>query len=134
MTKNRGFSRAATAGLVGFAFALTSLPVQSQTSGQQAKPPAQTSPAPKIEIKEHELTSFASAVAALQQIKQSDSQEIGQAGSKKKAQEIQGEMQEEMRQAIQSEGLSVQRYTKIGQAVQGDPELRQKVNKLVQEQ
>jgi len=120
--------------MAGLALALTTLPAQAQVSGQQGNPPAQTSPAPDIDVKEQEVASFASAVTALQQIKQSYSQKIGQAGSKQKAQQIQGEMQEEMRQAIRNEGLSVERYTKIGQAVQADPELRKKVEKRVQGQ
>lgn len=118
-------------GFVALSLTLAASPALAQSSGQPSTPPAQTSPAPQVDVKEQELKSFASAVVQLQEIKQSYSQKIGQAGDKQKAQEIQGKMQEDMRRAIKDQGLSVERYTEIGQAVQNDPELRQQVNQLV---
>ena len=117
------------------ALALSGGSVMAQGGGgQSGRPPAQTSPQPSIEVEEQELKKFASAVRALQQIKQSYSEELGQAGDKKKAQQIQAKMQQEMRQAIKEQGLSVERYTKIGKAVRKDPELNKKVAKLIQQQ
>ena len=131
----RRFVRLVTVGgFMALASTVTASPVLAQSSGQPSTPPAQTSPAPQTDVKEKELQSFASAVVELQQIKQSYSKDIGQAGDKQKAQEIQGKMQADMRQAIKDQGLSVKRYSEINQAVQKDPKLRQKVNRMVQKQ
>ncbi|MBK1725889.1 DUF4168 domain-containing protein [Halorhodospira neutriphila] len=105
-----------------------------QGAGQAGTPPSQANPSPSVDASDKELSQFAAAVAELQSIQQSYSQEIGQAGNREKAQEIQKEMQKEMRQAIKGEGLSVKRYSKIGQAAQNDPELRERINKQAQQQ
>lgn len=124
-------TRALVAGVVGAGMAFASLPVLAQQSGQAGAPPAQE--APEVDVGEEELSQFASAVVELQQIKQSYSKDIGQAGDKQKAKDLQGEMQEAMRQAIEDEGLSVERYAKIGEAIQSDKELKQRVNEEIQQ-
>lgn len=126
-------TRTLVAGVVGAGMAFASLPVLAQQGGQSGAPPAQTAPQSQVDVGKKELSQFASAVVALQQIKQSYSEEIGKAGDKQKAKDLQGEMQEEMRQAIEDEGLSVERYAKIGEAVQGDQELQQRVNEEIQQ-
>lgn len=89
--------------------------------------PAQQRPAPAEDVSDEELDQFTAAVAALQEIKGDYSEELGQAGDRDKAREIQSEMQEEMRQAIKDEGLSIQRYVRIGEAVKQDSDLNEKV-------
>lgn len=126
-------TRALVAGFVGAGMALVSLPVVAQQSGQAGAPPAQKAPQAQVDVGEKELSQFASAVVELQQIKQSYSKDIGQAGDKQEAQKLQGEMQEAMRKAIEDEGLSVERYAKIGKAIQSDEKLKKRVNEEIQQ-
>lgn len=104
-----------------------------QGSGQQ-QGAGQGAPTTDVDASDEELDQFAAAVGELQSIQQSYSEEMGQADDRDKAQDIQKEMQDEMREAIKDEGLSVERYSEIGQAAQNDPELREKINKRTQEQ
>ena len=123
----------AGAGVLGVALALASAMAMAQgTGGQQGAPPAQTAPKTAVDVGDKELSQFADAVLALQQIKQGYDKKLGQAANKEEAQQIQGKMQQEMRQAIKDKGLSIQRYSKIGQALQNDPQLKKRVNKLIQ--
>ena len=125
----------AGAGVLGVTLALASGTAMAQgAGGQQGAPPAQTAPKTAVDVGDKELSQFAGAVLALQKIKQSYDKELGQAANKKEAQQIQAKMKQEMRQAIKDEGLSIKRYSKIGQAVQNDPQLKKRVNKLIQQQ
>ena len=126
--------RTVVAGVVGAGLVFATLPALAQQTGQGGAAPAQQqSPAPQVDVGEKELSQFASAVVAIQQVKKSYSEEIGQAGDKEKAQKLQGEMQTAMREAIEKEGLSVERYAKIGEAIQGDEELKKRVTKEIKE-
>jgi len=125
----------AGAGVLGVTLALASGIATAQgAGGQTGAPPAQTAPKTAVDVGDKELSQFADAVVALQQIKQGYEKKLGQAANKEEAQQIQAKMQQEMRQAIKEKGLSIQRYSKIGQATQNDPQLKKKVNKLVQQQ
>ena len=129
---------AVTSSLIAALF--LAMPAQAQMSGQgqrtqqgpggaQGQQGAQQGGggAPAENVSDQELDQFAAAVSELQEIKGEYSEELGQAGDRDKAREIQAEMQEEMRQAIKDEGLSIQRYVRIGEAVKRDSDLNEKV-------
>jgi len=78
-------------------------------------------------VSDSELESFANAVVAVQeiQIAADRAQKTTADGNDKAA--LQKQAQEEMVSAIEDEGLTVQRYQTIAQAVQSDPALWEKL-------
>lgn len=113
--------------------ALVSGPVLAQGPSRQ-KPPAQSAPEPAENVTDQEINQVAAVVTKLQHIKESYSEEMGQAKNKEQAHQIQTEMQQEMQQAIEAEGLSIKRYRKIIAAVQQDSKLHQKLLQRLQDQ
>lgn len=107
-----------------------SVSAQSEQQGEQ--PPSKQGPQPATDVSEKELDKFAEAVVELQKIEKDYSQKMGQVEEKKEAQQIQTQMQEEMRQAIEEKGLSIQRYSQIGKALKGDKEMSQKVQEKIE--
>ncbi|MFP4129241.1 MAG: DUF4168 domain-containing protein [Halorhodospira sp.] len=135
MVSRRAAKLGLVLGLVAGSLPLAVGTAAAQSSGQSGQSGAQPEQdAPEVDASDEELSKFAEAVSELQGIQQNYSQEMGQAGDKEKAQDLQKEMQEEMRQAIKDEGLSVERYSKIGQAAQNDPELKERIDKRTQQQ
>ena len=127
----------ATSSIVAALF--LAMPVQAQQAGQRGQAQqggdrgaAQQRPAPAENVSDSERGQFAAAVAELQGIKEDYSEELAQAGGREKAREIQSQMQQEMRQAIKDEGLSITRYVRIGEAVKRDEELNQKVQEQME--
>lgn len=119
------------------------LPVQAQQSGQRGpaqqgqhqggeRGAAQQRPAPAENVSDAELKQFAAAVAQLQEIKQQHSDQLAQAGDRNKARKIQSRMQQKMQQAIKDEGLAINRYVRIGEAVKRDQDLNSRVQELME--
>ncbi len=113
------------------ASAFLSAPALAQ--GGSEHPPAQRGPKPAQNVTNQELDQAAAIVTELQRIKANYSEEMKQAEDKQQAQQIQQTMQQEMRQAVQENGLTVNRYKRIISAAQQKDDLQQKLMQRVQE-
>lgn len=73
------------------------------------------------------LASYAEARSEIRDISQSYQQEMEQAEDREAAQELQQEMRDEMVEAVEASGISVQEYNTITQEASKDRELRQRI-------
>lgn len=107
-------------------------PAGEGSSDQQTAPPAQTAPSPK-DVSDEEVEKFAAAYGELRRIQEEHAGDLGEAGDEEEARKIQQEMQTKMGEAIEDEGLSLEEYKEIFDAVRQDQELTQKVTEMVEE-
>ncbi len=79
------------------------------------------------------LSQFADAYVQVASIGQTLNQDLQAAEDQTKAQEMQQQAQEEMVEVVQDAGLTVAEYNAIANEAQADPELRTRVDALIQE-
>jgi len=102
---------------------------------QQASPPPSTQ-APTsaaAQPSDEELQTFASAALEVREIGAEWQPRITEADSEEQAAEIQTQARDEMVEAVEQKGLSVERYNEITQQVRSSPELAEKVTTYMQE-
>ena len=100
------------------------------------EPPPQTYQAPAaqaVNFSEQQVSQFADSYLDILEIQEEFTARLEQAQEPEQAQQLQQEANEEMIQAIHDNGLDVQEYTELAQAMDTDPELRQQVVELVTE-
>ena len=145
--------------------------VSAQTQTQELPPDQTTQEAPQTEVSPEELQQFASAMQQLQSLQQSYEEQMAQAvqteglskerfieirqlqsnpeaeatsevspeelqsfeSATSKLTEIQQQAMTEMKAAIESQGLQVQRFNQIMAAVQQDPNLQQEIQQQMAE-
>lgn len=107
------------------ALGLTGLPA----AAQDQQPPAITAE----DITEQQLDQFAEAALAVNQIGRKYASELQAAEDESAAQEIRVQAQEEMMQAVENEGLSVEEYNAIYAAAENDQEINSAIQALLQE-
>lgn len=83
------------------------------------------------EVSEEELEKFASAHKQVEEIREKFVEEAQSADDPEKVAEVQMNMQQEMVQAVQDEGLDVGTYNRIAQMLPYDDELRQRVEGML---
>lgn len=116
------------------ALALVAVPAMAQSdygSGNAAQEGSQQ-PA-KQDFDEQTLEKFASASAALGEIQEEYSQKLKNVQDREKAMNMQREMNEKMVQVVQDKGIDVQTYNAIANQLSADPELKSKIDKMVQQ-
>ncbi|MFP4561155.1 MAG: DUF4168 domain-containing protein [Thiohalorhabdus sp.] len=84
-------------------------------------------------MSDEEVEKFAAAYGELRRIQEEHAGDLGEAGDEEEARKIQQEMQTKMGEAIEDEGLSLEEYKEIFDAVRQDQELTQKVTEMVEE-
>lgn len=94
-----------------------------QGQQQQGQRPA----APQVELSEKKISKFSEAYAEISTIRQDYTDRMRSAEDQSKARELQQQAQSEMMAAVKETGLSVQDYNRIAQAIQRNPELRNRV-------
>ncbi|MCH8544026.1 MAG: DUF4168 domain-containing protein [Alcanivorax sp.] len=99
---------------------------QGQAQGQGFAPDAAAT-----EVSEEELEKFASAHKQVEEIREKFVEEAQSADDPEKVAEVQMNMQQEMVQAVQDEGLDVGTYNRIAQMLPYDDELRQRVEGML---
>lgn len=97
---------------------------QQQTPGAQQQ---QQTPQSSQNFSEEDLKSYAVAALQVQQINQNYQPQLQAAGSPEKKQAVQQEAMGKMVQAVQQEGLSVDKYNEISAAIQSDPQVADQV-------
>lgn len=91
----------------------------------QGQPPAQQQQA--APVTDEEIQQFAEADKKLVTISEKWMPKLQAAESTEEAEKMQMDAQTEMTQAIEAEGLSVQRYNEIYAAAQADPDLAARI-------
>lgn len=80
-----------------------------------------------------ELQSFASAVVSVQEVSQAWQARMAEAGDEAELAEMQDAANQEMVQAVESEGISVDQYNAIHAAAQTDEALYQQLVELIEQ-
>lgn len=101
------------------------LVAQEQVPPQQPPPQQQQAPAPEVEISDAEMEQFASAYLQVEEIQLELNEELQSAQMPEEAQQIQQEANQKMETAIVEEGMDVERFSLIVQAINRDPELQE---------
>ncbi|MGM0645126.1 MAG: DUF4168 domain-containing protein [Thermodesulfobacteriota bacterium] len=82
---------------------------------------------------EETLEKFAKSYNQVYEIRQEYSSELSEMEDEEKAKELQEKYTDRMVEAVEDEGLSVEKYNEIGQAMNNDEELSKKVESMVDE-
>lgn len=108
----------------------------SQVSAQQATQATQApQPAPAIQasdISDQKLEKFADSLGEIMEIREDFTAKLEKTGDPAEAQQLQQEANEKMMSSVENNDLSIEEYNAINQAVQSDPQLRDRVIAMVQ--
>lgn len=107
------------------ALALVAAPAWSQTTQDQ---PAADS------FDDQTLEDFAAAADEIGQISSAWTQRMQEVEDPARLESMQQDAQDEMVEAVQEEGLTVETYNRILQVAEGDPELAGRIRELMDEQ
>jgi hypothetical protein len=136
VTRTTAFAAAA-----GLATAMAAGPVMAQDDdaerqaqpGQQQQQQMQAQPPQNNEVSEEQLAQFVDALAEISVIRQTAAAELEAAADMEEAERVHREAQEQMIEAVESAGLSVDEYNRIATLMGTDPELSQRVHSKLQE-
>lgn len=108
--------------------ALISAPVMAQTTAPaQAQPPAPMQAPPAINPTDKQLKSYAAASEKVSQVVAQYRPKLDAAKDDNTRQKIVKEADDKMVQLVRNDGLTVDEFNGIGQAVQQNPELKQRL-------
>lgn len=111
---------------VGAAIALTlGFQAPDLVAQEQAAPPVQQQQAPDIEVSDAEMEQFIEALLEVEQIQMALTENLQNAEAAEEAQQLQQQANQEMSAAISEQGMEVERFSMIVQAINADPELQQ---------
>lgn len=121
-------------------FALFMAAGASQVSAQQATQPQTTQPqatqaAPAMqasEISDKKLEKFADSLGEIMEIREDFTAKLEQTGDPAEAQQLQQQANQKMMETVENNDLSIEEYNAINQAVQNNPQLRDKVISMIQ--
>lgn len=117
---------------MGPVFATAAEPLPATESGLPFEPPVpESTPAPPYS--EQQLVRFLAAYAEVEEIRATYVLRLKRASTSDEARELAERGRREMRQAIERNGLDVTTYLRIAQRANHDPELRKKLEKLIDE-
>lgn len=105
----------------------------AQSAAGQAPAFGEQTPATAA-MTEQTVDAFVDAFVAVQEIREDFSERLQSATNEAEAQAMQQEAQEQMIQAVEQSGMSVQEYNDVAMALQNDPELMQQVQEKAAEQ
>ncbi|WP_404295464.1 DUF4168 domain-containing protein [Halomonas sp.] len=118
-----------------FSAALLSAGLLSVTAQAQQDPAAPTqsqSTAPAMDFSDQQLQQFVDASEEIVVISQEYTERLQTADDEASMQEVQMEANDKMIEVVEDSGLNVDTFNDIGQAVQQDPELMQRVQEMAQ--
>jgi len=127
--KNFRFKTIAGAFCLLLLMAFPAMAQQGSPYQQQRQPDAYT---PQAEISDEEMEQAATAYVEIAKIREDFQERLRQAESQEKVQKLQLEANKEMAEVVEDEGLTIQKYNEIIEAVQSDPEMRNKFNNTLQ--
>ena len=116
-------------------FALFIAAGSSQVLAQQASQPQAPQTAPAIQasdISDKKLEKFADSLDQIMEIRQDFTAKLEKTGDPAEAQQLQQQANEKMLETVENNDLSIDEYNAINQAVQNNPQLRDKVISMIQ--
>ncbi|MFI8743339.1 DUF4168 domain-containing protein [Stutzerimonas zhaodongensis] len=116
-------------------FALFMAAGASQASAQEASQPQAPQAAPAIQasdISDKKLEKFADSLGEIMEIRQDFTAKLEKTGDPAEAQQLQQQANEKMMETVENNNLSIEEYNAINQAVQNNPQLRDKVISMIQ--
>jgi len=116
-------------------FALFMAAGASQVSAQQASQPQAPQAAPTMQasdISDKKLEKFADSLGEIMEIREDFTAKLEKTGDPAEAQQLQQQANEKMMETVENNDLSIEEYNAINQAVQNNPQLRDKVISMIQ--
>ena len=107
----------------------------SQASAQEASQPQAPQAAPAMQasdISDKKLEKFADSLGEIMEIRQDFTAKLEKTGDPAEAQQLQQQANEKMMETVENNNLSIEEYNAINQAVQNNPQLRDKVISMIQ--
>lgn len=118
---------------IALSTALALSPVaMAQNSGSQAQQPSQ-SQGQSTEFSQDQIESYAAAATEIRKISADYQPQIQAAASPQERENLQREATDEMVEAVESEGLTVESYNQITSASQSSPELAEQIAQHMQQ-
>ncbi|WP_018144107.1 MULTISPECIES: DUF4168 domain-containing protein [unclassified Thioalkalivibrio] len=105
---------------------------QPPQGGAQGGAPMQE--APEVDLSEEDIDTFVTAFVAVQEVREDFADRLQSAEDETEAQSMQQEAQDEMVNAVEDSGMSVEEYNEVAMALQNDPELMQEVQERAEAQ
>ncbi|TFH88721.1 DUF4168 domain-containing protein [Billgrantia azerbaijanica] len=108
----------------------------AQAQAQQdpaASPEQPAATAPAQDFSDEQLQQFADASQQIAMISQEYTQRLQKAEGEQAQQEVRQEANDKMVEVVEDSGLDVNTFNAIGQAIQQDPELMQRVQEMAQQ-
>lgn len=93
----------------------------------------QTQQAPQANFSDEQLQSFAAAANEVRTVHEEWQQRLQETQDPRQQQQIRQEASQEMAEAIEDEGLTIEEYNEISQVARQDPEVYDKVSRYMQE-
>ena len=109
-------------------------PAMAQDTNAQSQQPQAQSAAPATDFSDEQLQQFADASQEIAVISQDYSEKLQSADDESAKQEVRMEANDKMVAVVEDSGLDVETFNAIGQAIQQDPELMQRVQGMVADQ
>lgn len=110
--------------------ALAIMPAFAQSQATQQGQMPSAAQQQQQDFSSDQLHSFVEASSSINDIRQSASQKMQQAGDKQEREQIRKQAQNSMIKSIKDAGLSLEQYNQIGRAAQSNPELAQKLRQM----
>ncbi len=89
---------------------------------------------PRTDWSEQELQSFAAAAVGVDEVFARWRDDIAEAETAEEANEMQQQASEEAAEVVEEEGLTIEEYNEINQAIQADPQLYEQVIQLIEQE
>ncbi|XGA79333.1 DUF4168 domain-containing protein [Halomonas sp. CH40] len=108
--------------------------IATAAHAQQTQDPAQdpmaTQQAPAQDFSDQQLQQFADASQEIAVISQDYTQRLQEAEDEQSQQEVRAEANDKMIEVVEDSGLNVETFNAIGQAIQQNPEMMQRVQEM----
>lgn len=89
---------------------------------------------PRTDWSQEKLESFAAAAVGVDEVFSRWREDISEAESAEKANEMQQTASKEAAEVVEDEGLTIEEYNEINQAIQADPQLYEQVIQLIEQE
>lgn len=103
-----------------------------QQSSQDQQPPA-AEQQQQIDVSDEELRAFAEATDQLQTVAEDARSDMQEAEGQQEAQQVREDFQQEQARIVQEAGLDTARYTEIRNAIETNPDLRNRFLEIRQQ-
>ncbi|GAB2712268.1 DUF4168 domain-containing protein [Halomonas garicola] len=113
-----------------FATGLMAGTAQAQQSADTAQSQAPSAEAQAQDFSDQQLQQFADASQEIAVVSQEYTERLQSADDEESQQEVRAEANEKMIQIVENSGLDVDTFNAIGQAIQQDPEMMQRVQEM----